>query len=85
MNKDLAWKRKLDEANSNYGIRKKSEETATQLKHTKLVKMEEEEARLVASLKLTTQRQRTAFNNLDKVVDDGYKYYLHSYAEKRSI
>ena len=85
VNKDLAWKKKLDDANKNYGMRKQTEEAQTQLKHNKLVKMEEEEARLVASLKLTTQRQRTAFNNLDKVVDDGYKYYLQSYAEKRSI
>ena len=36
-------------------------------------------------MKATSARQRIAYNNLDKVVDDGYKYYLQSYAEKRQI
>ena len=78
-------KRCLDSNTDRYELRKQSEENKIKEANERILKLEKEELRLVTQLKLTTANQRNAFNNLDKVVDDGYKYYLQSFAEKRSI
>ena len=81
----MKMKRYLDSNTDRYDLRKQTEDSKIQEANDKIQRLEKEELRLVAALKLTTANQRNAFNNLDKVVDDGYKYYLQSFAEKRSI
>ena len=51
----------------------------------RLKRLEEVEMQLIGRLKETTGRQKHAYNKLDKVVQDGYDYYMQSYEEKRSI
>ena len=41
--------------------------------------------RLVDQLKETTNRQRSAYKNLEQVVSQGYDYYFQSFNEKRTI
>ena len=40
---------------------------------------------LVGKLRETTQRQRSAYQNLDRIVHQGYNYYFQSLEEKKQM
>lgn len=49
----------------------------------KIRKLEQAEMLLIDRLKNTHTKQQLAYKDLEKIVHDGYGYYLNSFKEKR--
>ena len=59
---------------------RKAQEYAAQISRLERIEMD-----LIDRLKETSQRQKSAYLNLEKVVYDGYEYYLQSFVEKKGL
>lgn len=51
----------------------------------RIAQLEAREMNLVGKLRETTQRQRSAYQNLDRIVHQGYNYYFQSLEEKKQM
>lgn len=84
-NLELAHQARRDYANNAYNMKANMEDYKRDLYASRIQALEDKEQRLVQQLKHTTSRQMNAYANLDKLVHDGYDYYLQSYNDKKNL
>ncbi len=67
----------------NYGQKIADKQISAEEASERIRKLEDVESALIDRLKHTHNKQQNAYKDLEKVVHDGYGYYLHSFKEKR--
>lgn len=83
--REIATVEKQITSGAAYSVRQEQNSSVKEEYRSRIQQLEEKESRLIDQLKVTTNRQRSAYLNLEQVVNQGYEYYFQAHSEKRTI